>query len=180
KAIIKAPIDGLVTKITAKRGEFISSAAPMVQMLSNHYEVKVDVPETDIPKIKIGDRAIITLDAFGDDLKFSGKVLTVELASTEIQDVVYYRVTVTVDPGAKEIKSGMTANVTLATDRRSNVLAVPIRAIKTNDGKKVQVLELGQPREVAVEVGLRADDGQVEILSGLQEGQEVIISVKAE
>lgn len=178
KAIIKAPIDGMVTKINSKKGEFISSAQPMVQMLSTHYEIKVDVPETDIPKIKIGDVAIITLDAFGDDVKFSGKVLTMELASTEIQDVVYYRVTVTVDPSDKEIKSGMTANVSLATDKRNAVLAVPVRAIKTNNGKKVQVLENGKPREVDVQLGMRADDGKVEILSGLSEGQEVVLGVK--
>lgn len=178
KAIIRAPIAGLVTKITGKKGEFISSAAPMVRMLSNHYEIKVDVPETDIPKIQIGDIAVITLDALGEDVKFSGRVLTVELASTEIQDVVYYRVTVTVDPGDKEIKSGMTANVSLATDRRIGVLAIPVRAIKTNGGKKVQVLEAGAPREVAVELGLRADDGRVEIISGLSEGQDVILGMK--
>lgn len=179
KAIIRAPIDGKITKVVKQKGESIMSSEVMVQLSSPHYEVKLDIPETDIPKISIGDSAVITLDAFGDEVKLSGKVLAMELASTEIQDVVYYRVTITVDPSDKEIKSGMTANVSLSTDSRTNVLAVPVRAIKTNNGKKIQILENGKMREVDVQLGMRADDGRVEILSGLSAGQDVIIGVKA-
>lgn len=178
KAIIRAPIDGKITKVVKQKGESIMSSETMIQLSSPHYEIKLDVPETDIPKIQIGDSATITLDAFGDDVKFTGKVLVMELASTEIQDVVYYRLTVTVDPTDKEIKSGMTANVTLATDNRTDVLVIPVRTTKTNGGKKVQILENGLPKDVTVQLGMRADDGRVEVLSGLTEGQEIILGVK--
>lgn len=181
KAIIRAPINGKITKVVGQKGESIMSSEVMVQLSSPHYEIKLDVPETDIPKIKIGDNAVITLDAFGDDVKFSGKVLAMELSSTEIQDVVYYRLTVTVDSTDKEIKSGMTANVSLATDNRNrtDVLVIPERAVKTDVNNKVQILENGQVKDMIVQLGMRADDGRVEVLTGLIEGQDVILGIKA-
>jgi len=178
KAIIRAPIDGLVTKVNKKKGEYISAAETMIQLLSPHYEIKVDIPETDIPKLKLGDSAKITLDAFGKDVKFSGKIVNIEPASTEIQDVVYYKVTITLDDTEQAIKPGMTANVTITTAVRDNVLYIPYRTVKINGTKTVRVLENNQPKEVAVELGLRADEGKVEVLSGLTEGQTIVLSVK--
>ncbi len=180
KAIIRAPIDGLVTKVNKKKGEYISGAETMIQLLSPHYEIKVDIPETDIPKLKLNDAAQITLDAFGKDVKFSGKIVNIEPASTEIQNVVYYKVTITLDDTVQPIKPGMTANVTITTATRENVLSIPYRTIKINGAKTVRVLENNQPKETVVETGLRADEGKVEILSGLTEGQVVVVSVKTE
>lgn len=178
KAIIRAPIDGLVTKINKKKGEYISGAETMIQLLSPHYEIKVDIPETDIPKLKLNDGAEITLDAFGKDVKFSGKIVNIEPASTEIQDVVYYKVTVTLDDTDKQIKPGMTANVKITTATRENVLYIPYRAVKVNGQKTVRVLENNQPKEIMVDIGLRADDGLAEVLSGLVVGQDVVLSTK--
>jgi len=179
KAIIRAPIDGIVTKVNKKRGEYISSAEPMIQMLSPHFEVKVDIPETDIPKLKLGDVTVIDLDAFGQDVKFTGKIVNIEPASTEIQDVVYYRVTITLDDTDKAIKPGMTANVKITTAQKDNVLSIPSRAVKTGATKTVRVLENNVAKEVVVETGLKADEGKVEIVSGLSAGQQVILGVKS-
>lgn len=179
KAIIKAPIDGIITKVNKKRGESISSAEVMVQMLMPHFEIKVDVPETDVPKLANSDATEITLDAFGDDVKFSGQVLNIEPGSTEIQDVVYYKVTVALNDTDKPIKSGMTANVTFNTDTRTDVLYVPLRAVRTNSTKYVRLLVNGQEKETPVKLGLKADDGKVEILEGLKEGDVVILGIKS-
>ncbi len=178
KAIIRAPIDGLVTKVNKKKGEYISGAETMIQLLSPHYEIKVDIPETDIPKLKLNDAAKITLDAFGKDVKFSGKIVNIEPASTEIQDVVYYKVTITLDDTEQAIKPGMTANVTITTATRENVLFIPYRTVKINGEKTVRVLENNQPKDTVVSIGLRADEGKAEVLSGLNEGQVVVVSVK--
>lgn len=178
KAILKAPIDGVVTKVYKKRGEFTSMSEPAIEMLTPHYEVEVDIPETDVTKLKIQDSVVITLDAFGDDVKFGGKVLSIDPASTEVQDVVYYRVKVALDDSDKEIKPGMTANVTVSTAAAENVLFIPIRAVRNNSSKYVKVLVGDQPKDVNVTLGLRADDGFVEITSGLKEGDVVILSVK--
>jgi len=151
----------------------------MIELLSPHYETKVDVPETDVVKVKVGDEAEITLDALGSDIKFKGKVLTVDPASTEIQDVVYYKVKVAIeDSGNETIKPGMTADVLVDTDRRDNVIFIPSRALLTRSGtdeKYVRVLKDGAVEERTVKLGLKADDGKTEVISGLNEGEEIVL-----
>ncbi len=179
KAIMRAPIDGVVTKIYKKKGEFASMSEVSLDLLSPHFEIEVDIPETDVIKLNLQDNVAVTLDAYGDDVKFNGKVLSIDPASTDVQDVVYYKVKVTLDDSEKEIKPGMTANVTVSTASRENALYVPLRTIRTNNGngKYVRVLVNGESVDVPVKLGLRADDGQVEILEGINEGDEIIISV---
>ncbi len=179
KAIIRAPISGVVTSISKKVGEFISSNEEMIRMFVPHYEVKVDISETDISKLKMDDEVVITLDAFGDETKFTGKVINIQPGSTDIQDVVYYKVTITINDSDKDIKPGMTANLKISTDSRAGTLFVPLRTIHTNDdGRYVKVLENGQAVDKMVKLGMRADSGKVEILDGLSEGEDVIVSVK--
>lgn len=179
KAMITAPIDGVVTKIEKKPGEQISSSEVMVKLLSPHYEVNVDVSETDIPKITVGDAVVITLDAYGSDTKFSGQVSSIDPGATEIQDVVYYQVKIRLDDSEKEMKPGMTANVVIGTDDRVGTLYVPFRAVRVKDGERfVEVLENGTKKEQPVTLGLRADNGLVEITEGLSEGADVITGTK--
>jgi HlyD family secretion protein len=180
---IYAPTDGVITFVNYKVGEQISAAAakPVIAMMGQgDFQITVDVPESDIVKIKVGDLAKITLDAYGSDQIFNGKVVFIDVAETIIQDVVYYKITVQLDKTEKEIKSGMTANVDLITATVENALYVSNRVIKqdTNGQRYVEVLGFGNTvQKVNVEVGLRADTG-TEIKSGLKEGQDVIVSKK--
>lgn len=178
KAIIRAPIDGIITSINKKTGEFIASTDEMIRMFSPRYEIKVDIPETDIAKLQIGNTTTLTLDAFGDEIKFIGRVVNMEPGSTDIQDVVYYKVTITLGDTDKPVKPGMTANVKISTDSRIGALAVPLRAVRTNEFKYVKVLKNGEVQDLKVNLGMRADDGRVEVLGGLSEGDEVIIGTK--
>jgi HlyD family secretion protein len=177
KAIIRAPIDGVVAKINKKVGEQILPSEKMVNLLTPHFEITVDIPETDVAKIKLTDAAEITLDAYGDEVKFVGKLVNIDYSATVIQDVVYYKIKVALEETDKEIKSGMTANVVLKTDKRENTLYIPSRSLRSGDnGRFVRVLTNGQVQDRQVVTGLRADDGKVEILEGLQEGEDIIIS----
>ncbi|TAN32683.1 HlyD family efflux transporter periplasmic adaptor subunit [Patescibacteria group bacterium] len=180
KAIIAAPIDGQVAKINKKVGELVTSADVMINLISPHFVIKVDVPETDVSKLTVGDQAAITLDAWGSDTKFSGGVTAIESNSTEIQDVVYYKVKIRIMPASAPVKAGMTANITVDTDARAGVLFVPLRSVRTDveDKRFVKVLENGEEKDVYVRLGLKANEGKVEILEGLTEGQEVILSIK--
>ena len=126
----------------------------------------------------MGDKAIITLDAYGDDIKFNGKVTEIEKGETVIQDVVYYKVTITLDPTEQAIKPGMTANVKIVTAQKEDALSVPSRALIGNGHKTARVLENGELKEIPVETGLKADGGLIEIISGLEDGQEIVVSVK--
>jgi HlyD family secretion protein len=179
KAILKAPIDGVITKIYKKKGEFASITEMAANILSPYYEIEVDIPETDVVKLSIGNIASITLDAYGEDVKFIGKIISIEPASTVIQDVVYYKVIVAIDNSDKEIKPGMTANVALGTAEANNVIYIPSRSIRTDDdgNKFIKLLKDNQEIDAPVILGLRADNGEIEIVSGLNENDVVIIRV---
>lgn len=193
--VIKAPIDGKITKVNYEIGEEPNASKPVISLLSNDaFEVQVDISEADIVKVKQGNPATVTFDAFGDEINFAAEVIFIEPAQTVIQDVVYYRTTIsligqatsttseqatsTIQAGYLEkIRPGMTANVIIMTLSKDNVLTIPSRAL-TGDGKTVKVLKNGQVEELAVQVGLRGDDGVTEILAGLKPEDEVITSVK--
>jgi Cu(I)/Ag(I) efflux system membrane fusion protein len=83
----------------------------------------------------------------------------------------------TIDP---RIKSGMTANLTIHGDSRENVLAVPQRAVIIRDGQNIveKVID-GKTVDTPVETGLRGSEGTIEILSGLNEGDQVVASPSA-
>ena len=179
--VIKAPTDGTVTKKNYETGEQASSAKPVFSLLgANNFEIEVDISEADINKVAVNDFVEITLDAFSEDIKFYGKVNFIEPAETVIQDVTYYKVKINFDGQDKNVKSGMTANVSITTARKDDVLIMPARAVveKNGSGKFVQLLVNQQVIEVPVTVGLRGDNGLVEILSGVKEGDDAVTYVK--
>ncbi len=182
-SVIKAPIDGTITKSNYEIGEQINAGTPAFSMLGeNDFEIEIDISEADISKLKIDDSVQITLDAFGDEIEFNGYVYFIEPAETIIQDVIYYKVKINFEAGDNDVKSGMTANVVITTAQKDNVLIAPSRAIveKNGDGKIVRVLKNNEVEERPVMVGLRGDEGMVEILSGVKEGENVVTFTKTQ
>ncbi|MDO8260655.1 MAG: efflux RND transporter periplasmic adaptor subunit [Candidatus Magasanikbacteria bacterium] len=182
-SIIKSPIDGVVTKMDFEIDEQITVGKPAVSVLGeNNYEIEVLISEADIAKMSVEDKAEITLDSFGDDIKFAGQVVFIEPAETQVQDVVYYKVTISFDPRENSVKSGMTANVIITTAEKSDVLIIPSRAIidKNGDGKITRVLVNEKIEEKSIKTGLQGDGGMTEILSGVNEGDAVVTYVKEE
>jgi RND family efflux transporter MFP subunit len=177
---ILAPMDGVITEVNYKMGEQVSAGKVAFKMIAKDgYEVSIEVAETDITKIKVGDPATITLDAYGDSVKLTGQVASIEPAATIIQGVIYYTAKIDFTAGTVAVKPSMTATAQVATAARPTALAVPIRAVQEKNGQKfVRVLEAGQPVEKTVTTGLSADGGLVEILNGLTEGEEVITFTK--
>lgn len=178
KSILKAPIDGVITKKNYEIGEQTNLSTPIYSMMViNNYEIEVSIPESDIVKIKLGQPVTATLDAYSDEVKFKGSVIFIEPAQTVIQDVVYYKVKIALDKTDYEIKSGMTANVDIETAKRENVLIIPQRAVLSNGEKKVRVLADGVIKDVVVETGIKGEEG-LEILSGLKEGEKIVVYEK--
>lgn len=186
-SIIKAPVSGVITKVNYEVGEQTSAGEPEFSMVSaNNLEVDVDVSESDIIKVNIGDPVEITLDAFGDDIKFSGKVYFIEPAETIIQDVIYYKVKIEFTGGIggnqrrqNKIKPGMTANVVITTNEKKNILKMPSRAIVQKNGNEyARILVNGKVNETPVKIGLRGDEGIVEVLKGVKEGDEAVTFIK--
>lgn len=179
KAIITAPISGVITKVNKNEGELILTTEPLIEMISPYLEIEVDVPETDVVKLQLDDNVEVTLDALGADEKFEGALISIEPSSTNIQDVVYYKVRVSIENDDSRIRPGMTADVLITTEAKEDVLFLSSRAVLTRDDgtKYVRVLENGSMVEKDVVLGLRGDDGRVEIVSGLSEEEEVVLKV---
>lgn len=184
KTILKSPIEGIVTQIEYEIGERPTSTKPVITLLAeSDLEIEVDISESDINKIHLNNPVSITLDAFGNDVKFTGKVVSIEPAETIIQDVIYYKIKIQFvkdEAMQTQIKPGMSADTTITTVSKKDVLSVPSRAVidKNGDGKFIRILENNELIEIPIETGLHADDGLIEIISGLENGDEIVTYVK--
>lgn len=172
---LTAPLSGVITVVNYDIGEKTELSRPVMAILGESgLEIEVDIPESDIAKIQLNQKASITLDAFGEEIIFPGQVTFIDPAETIIQDVVYYKVKVMFVSHSEEVKPGMTANIDIVTAEKNDVLVVPARAVKQNSIKYVDLLVNNQEVEAEVVTGLRGDGGLVEIVSGLKEGDVVI------
>ncbi|MEA2089004.1 MAG: efflux RND transporter periplasmic adaptor subunit [Patescibacteria group bacterium] len=180
KTKLKAPSNGIIININGELGENISISTNFAVMISQQLIIEADVSETDISKIKISQPVNITFDAFGDDKKFLGDLFFIDPAETRIQDVIYYKIKIALnDRHGKSIRSGMTANIDILAESRKDALFIPQRTIIEKDGNKiVKILKNGDVRETRVATGIRGDGGVIEIISGLMEGQDVVVSIK--
>ena len=180
KTELYSPLSGVVTKQDAKVGEIVPANSAVVSVISRaQFNIKTNVSEVDIAKIKVGNEASVTLDAYGNDVQFGARVTFIDPAETVVEGVSTYKVTLEFFEEDEKIKSGMTADLDIKTDKRSGVVYVPQRAVITQDGEKfVQVLGGGQVKEVPVKTGLRGSDGRVEIMEGVKEGDKVVVTFK--
>lgn len=179
-ATLTSPIEGIITKVNYQVGEQVSPSKSFVSVLTeNNYQLELDISETDINKIKQNNPVTITLDSLDQSKEFTGTVYFIEPAATIIQGVTYYKVKVSFDPGTEAVKPGMTATAVITTAKLDNVLMMPSRAIVERDGNKyVRILENGEVRESTVTTSLNGDDGLVEVVSGVKEGDQVVTFVK--
>lgn len=182
KTILKSPIKGVVVKQKAKVGEIVSPNTPVVSVISQaDFEIKANVPEADIAKIKLDNSADATLDAYGNDVVFKVQIVKINPAETMIEGVATYEVTLTFEQKDERIKSGMTADIDILTEQKKDVLIVPSRAVIAKNGDKfVNVLIKDKEgkdtvSEIKVETGLKGSDGKIEIIKGLKTGEKVIL-----
>ena len=180
RAEMRSPIVGDVTDVTIEVGEQVTAtnAVITVQTTQEQFEIVADVSESDIAKLAIGQQAEITFDAFGSAQKLVGEVRKIDPAEKLIESVVYYEVTVSFVQADQSLalRPGLSADLIFTTDRKEDVLTISQRALQSRNGSTyVRVLKNGSVEERDVTIGLRGDLGRVEILSGLEEGEEIII-----
>ena len=183
KTILHSPISGIITRQDAKIGEIASAGVSMISIISDkQFEIESNIPEADIVKIKVGNEAKLTLDAYGDDLVFAARVISINPAETFVEGVPTYKTTLQFIKEDDRIKSGMTANMDILTEKREQVIAIPQRAVFTKEGKKlVRVLDnSGGILEREVKTGIRGSGGNIEITDGLIEGERIITFVETE
>lgn len=181
KTALRAPANGIIKEVNFKVGEVIGAATKdaFAKMISYDFILEVKVPESDITKIKVGQKGDVTFDAFSPDEKFQATVVSIDPSATVVQDVVDYIVKFSIDKDDSRFKDGMSVDLDIAVAEKNNVLIIPERAIKETNGKKqVQILEDGKPVDREVKTGMKGDGGMVEIVNGLNEREIVITSTK--
>ena len=178
KTIIRAPFTGLVTKVDLKVGAIASANVSEAAMVSSGvFQIESFVPEINIAIIEVGDKAEVTLDAYGSDTIFSATVVSIDPAETVRDGVSTYRSLLQFSKVDPRIKSGMTANVVITTDERDGVISIPQGIVIERGGKKyVPVEAADEVEEREVTTGTVSSLGNIEILSGLSEGDMVILS----
>lgn len=171
-----APIDGEVIVQTVRPGQAVT-AADAVVVLSDRLIVQAQVDETDIGKVKNGQKAVLSLDAY-PDVQVEGAVDHIYFESKTVNNVTIYPVDILPSEIPPAFRSGMSANVRIVGERRENATLLPLEAVKRGDqGAYVLVLEKNSKkkyRKRPVETGL-SDDANVEIVSGLEPGERAAI-----
>jgi macrolide-specific efflux system membrane fusion protein len=171
-----APMSGQVISRSVEPGQSITTGSVVV-VLSDYLIVNAQVDETDIGRIRNGQKATLTLDAYADQ-PFPARVNQIRYEAKTVNNVTMYEVYVLPKNTPDFMRSGMTANVEFIVDSRENVLLVPSEAIRSRDGKSIVLLkgaEGERPQPTEVEVGL-TDGTQTEVKSGLSEGDQVMVA----
>lgn len=192
---LAAPIDGTVATVNGKVGETIgtsggaaaagggttgaaaSSSSGFITLTDlTTLIVKAGFSETDAAKLAVDQPVTISFDAL-PTVRVTGKVSAVDTVATVVQNVVTYNATIALESPPATVKPGMTASTVVVVSQRQNVLSVPSAAVQ-GTGANGSVLIMGPDgKEIAqqVAVGLRGDQS-TEILSGLEPGQQIVVS----
>lgn len=176
--VITAPIAGTVSNVGLVEGLVLeTSITPrMVAVIQNTAPaiISVNLSEVDVVKVKIGQKATITLDG-APGKTFTGTLQSIDKIGVVSSGVTNYPVLVRLEAIVEEILPNMAATANIQLASQSEALIIPTSAIQTSPERKsiVRILKNGQVQVVPVETGL-ASDSQTEIKSGLQDGDEVI------
>jgi HlyD family secretion protein len=175
-AAIKAPFSAEMTTLNIHPGDIVAPNAPVATLLdSSRYHISVDIDETEITQVHAGQAVRVELDAFPAQ-EIEGTVSRIDPLGASSQGLVNYRVRVDVSPSELPIRQLMTASIRIVVAEKQNVLVVPNRAIKRDSqGRYVEILQAAVPTKAYVTTGASNED-VTEIVDGLEQGQQVIIS----
>ncbi len=197
KTTMVAPMDGIVTALPVEEGEVAVIGTmnnPGTKLLTiadmSVVEAVMEVDETDIPNVKVGQRANVTIDAYPNQT-YSG--LVTEVGSSPITrngglgggtEAVNFEVKIQLEHPPAGVRPGFSASADIITGTRTKAVAIPIQALvvrekpgtgpgKPQDEEGVFLHQNGQAKFVPVKTGL-SGDSSIEIVSGLKDGQEII------
>lgn len=193
-ATVVAPVTGVITTMDLAVGGPVSgsggsatqasvsagtSTASIVISDDAAYKVRVDVSESQRPRVKLGQAAMVSFDALksGDT---SGTVTWIAPAATNSSGVITYEADISLESQPTGMAQGMSAAAKIVTDDLSDVLTVPTSAVKV-DGATTYVVVLGSDgttRAVPIQIG-RTDNTNTQVLSGLRDGDKAVIGVNA-
>ncbi len=177
--IIKAPSNGTITAINIKYGELAEArtTAVVLQDVENLY-VEALINESNINSVKLGQRVEISFDAINGE-KFTGTVSHIDPSSVASDGVVNFKIKVSIEEDNSNIRPGMNSEITIFAFEKSDVVSVPKAYITEREGKSfVNVLtdeKNKKYKETEVSLGAIGDGNMVEIVSGLNKDEKIVI-----
>lgn len=184
-AVIKAPISGIINNLAVAKGDSVTaqtllnpSPTPVLLISNNqnNMEAVIQVGQTNISKIKTGQKTTIKPDPY-KDITYQGTVDRMDNIGTNNQGVITYNVYIKIANPDDKLRAGMTLDGDIVTNELNNVLSVPNSAVVLNQGKKtVRILKNNKIVYLPVLVGIKSDT-RTQILEGISEGQEIIVSL---
>ncbi len=193
---IRAPFDGILARLSVKPTDIVSNGTVIGTIVSSQRILTITLNEVDVAKVKVGQKVKITFDAISE-LTVDGSISTVDLVGTVSQGVVNYNVEIALETKDERIRSGMSASASIITESREGVVTVPNSAVRTQRDMRgetsnyvevfnppltvarslatmsVGTVSMVPPQRKIVKIGL-ADDTNTEIISGLNEGDQVV------
>jgi multidrug efflux pump subunit AcrA (membrane-fusion protein) len=173
---ITSPIDGVAIDVSVEKEDVVTQAKTLIT-IGNLDQMKALVAfnEIDIPKIKTGAKAEITLDAFPGEI-IKGEVSFISLKSQVIDNIVTYEGEIIIPNSDRRLYPGMTVDATIIVNQSENTLLLPLEVLIEEEGKTFVLIPGSQkePGKIFIKVGLRNDEF-FEILEGLKKDQEVMI-----
>ena len=187
---IISPVDGVVISRNVDAGQTVAASFQTPTLFTiaqdlTKMQIDTNIDEADIGRIKVGQEAEFTVDAY-PDVTFHGKVWQLRNAPITVQNVVTYNAVITVGNPELKLKPGLTANVSIVISTRADVLKIPNAALRfkfaekgrasvEKKGEGVWITEKGKPRRINISTGI-SDGNYTELASGdVKEGQEVIV-----
>ena len=177
KSFIYAPGGAKILKVNFEKQEFYTAGQVAVSLSASDYKIQADVSELEIVKVRDinGNDVLARFDALPGQ-EFKGKVIFIEPKEIIKEGDKYYRVNVYLDKFTESLRPGMSADLIILISFKDEALKIPELAIYDKGGKKfVKILKDNQQKEIEVETGI-SDGENVEVISGLVEGQIVIVS----
>ncbi len=180
-ASLKAPFAGTVSEVNAMPGDLVNAGTISFRIDDlSHLLVDVEVPEVDINKVELGQKATIVFDSI-QGKEYEGKVVEIGRVGIETANGVSFQVTVELIPADKEVLPGMTSAVNIIVKQLEGVITIPNRAIRIRDGKRVVYrLVEGVPEMVEVELGSSSETISEIISDNVNIGDLIILNPPAD
>ena len=183
--IIYAPISGTVTGIslqigsvlTAQSGSAGNSTSQKIASIKTDASptITINLTEVDVPKVKVGNKATLTLDAFPGKT-YTGSVISIDTVGAVSSGVTTYPTVIKLDTQEPNIFSNMSVQANIITQVKDDTLIVPVSAVQSQNGQSfVRTMKNGKVSQTSVETGLSSGT-QIEIVSGSSEGDVVVTS----
>ncbi|MDP3956921.1 MAG: efflux RND transporter periplasmic adaptor subunit [bacterium] len=187
---IRAPFDGIVTGLSVDGGDTISQTTILASIITKSMKAVISLNEVDAVKVKVGKAASLSFDAL-PNIAIGGKVSKIDTIGVAVQGVVSYGAEITLDEQHASLKPGMTVAAEISVEEKKNILLISNAALSYENGKAYAVtapnrqlgsgtienqnnqIQRGQRKEI--EIGI-TDNVNTEIVSGLSEGERVLIA----